>query len=77
MSSNRMRTKMTKSITLFVSSKYNRIIAKKRHQMKTMSALLALCEGDSPVTGEFPSQKPVTHSFDIFFQLRLNKRLTK
>ena len=27
-----------------------------RHQMETFSALLALCEGNSPVTGEFPSQ---------------------
>ena len=30
-----------------------------------------LC-GDSPVTGEFPSQRPVTRSFDISFALRLN-----
>ena len=35
-----------------------------------------LC-GDSPVTGEFPAQKSVTRSFDIFFDLRLNKRLSK
>ena len=26
------------------------------------------------VTGEFPTQKPVTRSFDIFFDLRLNKQ---
>ena len=32
---------------------------------------------NSPVTGEFPSQRPVTRSFDIFFDLRLNKRLSK
>ena len=31
----------------------------------------------SPVTGEFPSQRPVTRSFDIFFDLRQNKRLSK
>ena len=48
-----------------------------RHHMETFSALLALCEGNSPVTGEFPSQKPVTQSFDVFFDLRLNKRLSK
>ena len=30
----------------------------------------------SPVTGEFPSQKPVTRSFDVF-DLRMNKRLSK
>ena len=35
-----------------------------------------LC-GNSPVTGEFPSQRPVTRGFDIFFDLRLNKRLSK
>ena len=41
-----------------------------RHQMEKFSALLALCEGN-----EFPSQRPVTRSFDVFFDLRLNKRL--
>ena len=41
--------------------------------METFSALLALCARNSPVTGEFPSQRPVTRSFDVFFDLRLNK----
>ena len=45
--------------------------------METFSALLALCAGNSPVTGEFPSQRPVRRSFDVFFDLRLNKRLSK
>ena len=40
-------------------------------------ALLALCAGNSPVTGEFPAQRPVTRSFDVFFDLRLNERLSK
>ena len=48
-----------------------------RHQMETFSALLAICAGNSPVPGEFPAQKPVTRSFDVFFDLRLNKRLSK
>ena len=48
-----------------------------RHHMETFSALLALCAGNSPVTGEFLSQRPVTRSFDIFFHLCLNKRLSK
>ena len=48
-----------------------------RHQMETLSALLALCEGNLPVTGRFPSQRPVTRSFDVFFDLRVNKRLSK
>ena len=41
------------------------------HQMETFSLLLALCVGNSPVTGEFPSQRPVTRSFDILFDLHL------
>ena len=45
--------------------------------METFSALLAICTGNSPVTGEFPAQRPVTRSFDVFFDLRLNKRLSK
>ena len=45
--------------------------------METFSALLAICAGNSPVTGEFPSQRPVKQSFDAFFDLRLNKRLSK
>ena len=40
-------------------------------------ALLALCAGNSPVTSKFPPQRPVTRSFDIFFDLRLNKWLSK
>ena len=47
------------------------------HQMETFSALLAICAGNSPITGEFPTQRPVTRSFDVFFDLRLNKRLSK
>ena len=34
--------------------------------METFPALLALCEGNSPVTGEFPSQRPMTQSFGVF-----------
>ena len=45
-----------------------------RHQMGTFSALLAICAGNSPVPGEFPTQRPVMQSFDVFFDLRLNKR---
>ena len=48
-----------------------------RHQMETFSALLALCDRNPVVTCGFPSQRPVTWSFDIFFDLRLNKRLSK
>ena len=45
--------------------------------MEVCSALLAVYAGNSPVHGEFPVQRPVTRSFDIFFDLRLNKRLSK
>ena len=45
--------------------------------METFSALLAICPGNSLVTGEFPTQRPVTRSFDVFFDLRLNKLLSK
>ena len=47
-----------------------------RHQMETFSALLALCGGNPPVTGGF-SQRSMTRSFDVFVDLRLNKRLSK
>ena len=45
--------------------------------METFSALLALCAGNSPVTGEFLARRPVTRSSDIFYDLRLIKRLSK
>ena len=48
-----------------------------RHQMETFSALLTICAENSPVPGEFPARRPVTRSFDVFFDLRLNKRLRK
>ena len=44
--------------------------------METFSALLAICARNSPVPGEFPTQKPVTRSFDVYFDLRSNKRLS-
>ena len=48
-----------------------------RHQMETYSALLSLCAGNSPVAGEFPTQRPVTRSFDVFFVLTRNKWLSE
>ena len=44
-----------------------------RLQMEAFSALLAICAGNSPV----PRTKSVTRSCDVFFDLRLNKRLSK
>ena len=48
-----------------------------RHQRETFSALLALCKGNSSATGEFRSQRPATRNFEVFFDLCLNKRLSK
>ena len=48
-----------------------------RHEMETFSVILAICAGNSPVPGEFTAQRPVTRSFDVFFDIRLNKRLSK
>ena len=45
--------------------------------METFSALLAICAGNSAVPGEFLTQRPVTRSFDVYFDLRPNKRLSK
>ena len=49
-----------------------------RHQMESFSGFLALCVGNSPASDEFPSyifilQRPVTRSFDVFFDLHLSK----
>ena len=35
------------------------------------------CAGNSPVAGEFPSQRPVTRSFDVLFDQRLNRHMSK
>ena len=50
------------------SSRCNRVSCW-HHQMETFSALRAICE--------FPAHRPVTQSFDVFFDLRPNKRLSK
>ena len=47
------------------------------HQSEIFSVLLALCEGNPLVTGGFPSQRPMTWSFIVFFDLHLNKWLSK
>ena len=57
-------------------SKYKISIHDDVNQMETISALLAIYTGNSPVTGELPAQRPVTRSFGVFYQ-RLNRRLSK
>ena len=41
--------------------------------MENISALLALCEGNPPV--DSPQKRLVAHIVDVFFDVRLNKRL--
>ena len=64
-------------VTLICCNQNDSLVRWWRHQMETFSALLTICAGNSPLTGEFPAQRPVTRSFDVFFDLRLNKRLSK
>ena len=45
--------------------------------METLSALLAFSAVNSPVTGEFPTQRLVTRNFDVSFDLRLKQQLSK
>ena len=45
--------------------------------METFSTLLAIFAGNSPVPGEFPAQRPVRRNFDVFFDMCLNKLLSK
>ena len=59
----------TKSI-----SEMRKLLSWWRHQMETFSVQLAICAVNSR---EFPSQRPVKRSFDVSFDLRLNKRLRK
>ena len=70
------KSKSTGKFNLAVVSK-RMIISWWRHQMETFSALLAICAGKFSGPGEFPAQRPVTRSFDVFFDLRLNKRMSK
>ena len=48
-----------------------------RHQMETFSTLLTLLCGEFTGHRLIPTQRPMTLSFDIFFNLRRNKRSSK
>ena len=48
-----------------------------RHQMETFFRVTGPLCGEFTGPGEFPTQRPVTRSCDVFFDLRLNKRLSK
>ena len=74
---NKSRYKIYKChIKIYYCSYNKRSYSWWRHPIET-KGLLALCAGNYPVTGEFPLQRPVTQSFGVFFELRLNKRLSK
>ena len=60
----------TKKCGLVTHSATNTLLHMMTSSNCTFSALLAICAWKSPVIGEFPAQKPVTRSFDIFFYLR-------
>ena len=47
-----------------------------RHQMELFSALLVICAGNSPATGEFPAQGPATRKMLMFSLIcaRVNNR---
>ena len=63
---------------MYVQLVYNQKTAQWwRHQVETVPPLLALCAGKSPVTGEFPTHRPVTRNIEVLFDLHLNKRLSK
>ena len=74
-----LRTVRFTSLYVFLNLQHASFITCKRsrHQMETYSKLLAICAGNSTVTGELPAQRPVTRSFDVFFDLHPNKRLSK
>ena len=72
-----MRVQIINGSATFTMVLQNRSSPWWRHQMETFSALLGLCAGNSPVPGEFPAQRPVARSFDVFLDLCLNKRLRK
>ena len=56
---------------------YNRDSNDNVIKWKHFPTLLAICAGNTPVTGEFPTQRPVRRDFDVFFDLRMNERLSK
>ena len=48
-----------------------------RNQMETFSAIAGHLCGEFTGSRWIPAQRPVMRSFDVFFYLRLNKRLSK
>ena len=61
----RITVRFTKYVNRLGWINFSLVISWWRHQMETFPALLSICAGNSPVTGEFPAQRPVTRSFDV------------
>ena len=57
---------------MVISSKFKLEYVMTTSSNGNISALLAICAGNSPVTCEFPAQRPVTRSFDVFFCAWIN-----
>ena len=58
------------------------LITQHQNTMATIPCTMTSSNGNNfrvtgHLCGEFPAQRPVTRSFDIFIDLRLNKRLSK
>ena len=62
-----MKNDVSLDIALIVVCHMKNIVSWWHHQMETFSALLVLCEGNPPVTGGFPSKRPVTWCCFIWY----------
>ena len=71
----KQHTPTPKVIQPFVLYLYDSSTSWWRYQMEIYSTLLALCRGNPLVTSVFSPQRPVTPIYDVFFDMRLNKRL--
>ena len=73
----RLSNAMSCRDTLYTGASLHNCISWWRHQLETFPLNWPFVRGIHRSPGEFPSQRPVTQSFDVFFDLPLNKRLSK
>ena len=64
------------TIIIFKTNIYSSVVGISHFAMLT-SSNGTIFRVTGPFCGEFPTQRPVTRSFDVFFDLPLNKRLSK
>ena len=72
-----MKGAYAKCWSFMVRSMHNRNTNMMTSSNGNIFRVTAICAAYSPVPGEFPAQRPVTRNFDVFFDLRLNKWLSK